>query len=153
MVTPPTPDPPGPTWDELEQRFNQLLKGINEFGVAMRDHVRTRGHIEEFQAAAELPGRLFQKWNLEILYLVGLQPGARFNALQKQLPGISSRTLSLKLKDLESLGYVTRNVVGDRPLRVEYDITEPGRILARLTLPLLFHLQREGVRLGPKDKA
>ena len=68
------------------------------------------------------------KWKLRII--IALTEGnKRFNDLQRAVTGISARVLSNELKDLELNGFITRNVYDDRPVVVEYELTEYSRTL------------------------
>jgi len=71
------------------------------------------------------------KWSIIIikeLYL-GKKP-YRFNELLKTLPPISSRTLSLKLKDLVKYEILKKKVVSFTPPAVEYSLTAKGKDLS-----------------------
>lgn len=50
----------------------------------------------------------------------------RFNELSRKL-GISTKSLSDALKNLESNGVVTRTVQATMPVTVEYSLTDKGR--------------------------
>jgi DNA-binding HxlR family transcriptional regulator len=52
----------------------------------------------------------------------------RFGALRRRLDGISQKVLTEKLRDLEQEGLIDRTVT-DRPLAVEYRLTDVGRTL------------------------
>ena len=66
------------------------------------------------------------KWKGSILW--HLQDGpVRFNDLARQLGGATRKMVSERLKELESQGLVTREVIRDRPIAVEYEITDFGR--------------------------
>lgn len=68
------------------------------------------------------------KWTA--LILRELYDGTRrFGELQKALPGISPRTLSLRLDQLECDGIIKKKVYPIVPLKVEYSITARGRSL------------------------
>lgn len=54
---------------------------------------------------------------------------ARFCELERSLGGISPRTLSLRLRDLEGYGIVERRTHAEVPPRVEYSLTDKGRAL------------------------
>lgn len=54
----------------------------------------------------------------------------RFNQLQRDLGGITHRTLSKTLKEMEADGLVSRRDHGEIPPRVDYALTEKGRSLA-----------------------
>ena len=54
----------------------------------------------------------------------------RYNQLQREIPGVSQRMLTLHLKELERDGLVRRMSYPETPPRVEYSITAAGRSLA-----------------------
>jgi len=81
---------------------------------------------------------LFQKWALEILYLLFLKNAIGFGEFKKVL-GVNSRTLSDKLKLLTHHGYIQRNVTSGPPVRVEYALTQKGKNTVLLALPLLYY--------------
>ncbi len=53
----------------------------------------------------------------------------RFNQLQRDLGGITHRTLSKQLREMEADGLVVRKDYGEIPPRVEYSLSERGRSL------------------------
>ncbi|MER8443393.1 helix-turn-helix transcriptional regulator [Mesorhizobium sp. M1066] len=53
----------------------------------------------------------------------------RFNALMRNIGGISHRMLTLTLRSLEANGLVSRTAYATIPPKVEYDLTELGRSL------------------------
>lgn len=65
------------------------------------------------------------KWKLSIIYLIQRKP-RRFNLLLSLLPGISTRILTKQLKELEEDGVVLRTIVREKPIAVEYSLTERG---------------------------
>ena len=68
------------------------------------------------------------KW--AVLVITTLSRGSiRYNALQRQLEGISQKMLTQTLRDLECNGLVARTVYPDTPPRVEYSLTTLGRTL------------------------
>lgn len=48
----------------------------------------------------------------------------RFNALQKNIPDISQKMLTMTLRTLEEDGFVKRQVYAEVPPRVEYSLTD-----------------------------
>lgn len=77
------------------------------------------------------------KWTMLILRDL-LEGTKRFGELQKSLSGISPRTLSLRLQQLEEDGIVTRKVFTDIPLKVEYSLTKKGLSLGQIISDMRF---------------
>jgi DNA-binding HxlR family transcriptional regulator len=72
---------------------------------------------------------LGQKWVPHIIY--ELTSGkARFNELAAAVGGCNSRTLRDRLKTLETLGIVHRELIATTPPWVEYELTPRGQELA-----------------------
>lgn len=67
----------------------------------------------------------------------------RFGALQ-QATGLPPRTLSLRLKELEAFGLISRTEYSEAPPRVEYALTSLGQALQ----PALKALAQWEARLG-----
>lgn len=71
------------------------------------------------------------KWT--ILILQQLCSGTkRFGELQRTLPGISPKTLSLRLQQLKKFGILSKKIYAEVPLRVEYSLTEKGYSLREI---------------------
>ncbi|MBX4188952.1 helix-turn-helix transcriptional regulator [Candidatus Saccharibacteria bacterium] len=73
---------------------------------------------------------------------------ARFSALQHTLPGISPRTLSQRLDEMENCGLITKKSFAEVPPRVEYTLTEKGRDL----LPILRSMAAWGDKYSSRPK-
>lgn len=62
-----------------------------------------------------------------VLVLVLLMDGTyRFSELAAIIPGVSDKMLSQTLKQLTSDGFIARTVSDEPPVRVSYELTEPG---------------------------
>src|ERR1700730_1946276 len=68
------------------------------------------------------------KWTMLLLHNI-FEGKKRFGELQKVLPGISPKTLSLRLRELERDGIISKKVFAEIPLHVEYSLTEKGKSL------------------------
>jgi DNA-binding HxlR family transcriptional regulator len=68
------------------------------------------------------------KWTILVIrdLLVGTK---RFSELRASLAGISPKTLTDRLRELEEEGLVSRVMHAEIPPRVEYSLTERGRTL------------------------
>ena len=58
-----------------------------------------------------------------------LAGASRFGEIQDAIPDLSNRMLSERLRELEGEGIVQRVVVPERPVRIEYRLTEKGLAL------------------------
>jgi DNA-binding HxlR family transcriptional regulator len=87
--------------------------------------------IPEFcpvEATARIVGG---RWKAAVLQQL-LQGTKRFSELKHAINGITQRTLSQQLRDLQSTGIVERTVYAYTPPRVVYAITPLGRSLGPL---------------------
>jgi DNA-binding HxlR family transcriptional regulator len=81
-------------------------------------------------AVRELLTKIGDKWTIFLVLSLDLLGGrARFSELERAIPGISQRMLSVTLKNLERDGMVTREVFPEVPPRVEYEMTDLGKSL------------------------
>ena len=78
-----------------------------------------------------------KKWTLCVLAKLGNEGTMRFNKLVQGLEGISAKTLTDVLKDLQHSGLVKRVAFPEIPPRVEYHLTREGRELTMLVAPLM----------------
>lgn len=65
------------------------------------------------------------KWTMNILHHL-FDGKKRFGELQKLLIGISTKTLSLRLRELGKEKIVSKKVFAEIPLHVEYSLTKKG---------------------------
>src|SRR5687767_13072272 len=77
------------------------------------------------QTAVDLLGR---RWTGLIIQALADGP-RRFGELAHHLEVISERMLSERLKELAAEGIVTRHVLPDTPVQVEYSLTDKGLAL------------------------
>jgi DNA-binding HxlR family transcriptional regulator len=79
----------------------------------------------KFHRAVELIGG---RWTGAIIQTL-LQGKTRYAVIKAAIPDITDRMLSERLRSLEAEDLVTRWVIADTPVRVEYELTEKGRSL------------------------
>lgn len=75
------------------------------------------------------------KWTILIIRDL-LQGTKRFGELRKSLNGISPKTLSERLKTLETKGIITRKIYPEVPPRVEYSLTKRGKSLGSIIMDM-----------------
>ena len=69
------------------------------------------------------------KYKMTILYTLMEFKVVRFNELQRYIGGISFKTLSCSLKELEQDGLIIRKEYPQIPPKVEYSLSERGKSL------------------------
>ncbi|MCY1069834.1 helix-turn-helix domain-containing protein [Nannocystis sp. RBIL2] len=81
-------------------------------------------------------------WTVNIVWRLSGEP-RRFSELRTDIPKISAKVLSARLRALESNGVISRTVVASSPPSVEYALTELGRAL----IPVIETIVDVGKRL------
>jgi DNA-binding HxlR family transcriptional regulator len=80
--------------------------------------------------------RIGDKWTM--LIVATLRDGPlRYTELQRDIPGISQRMLTLTLRQLQQDGLVTRTAYAEVPPRVEYTLTPLSRSLLEIVTLLI----------------
>jgi DNA-binding HxlR family transcriptional regulator len=71
-------------------------------------------------------------WTTYILWLIRSQGPQRFGQLKKQMPQISAKVLTDRLRMLEGENIINRHQTNTIPLKVTYSLTKRGKELDRL---------------------
>ena len=87
-------------------------------------------HTGDCRAVTSVLARVGDKWSVFVIMMLGDGP-KRFNELKRMIGGISQRMLTLTLRGLERDGLITRTVFPTIPPRVDYELTDLGRGLAK----------------------
>jgi DNA-binding HxlR family transcriptional regulator len=85
-----------------------------------------------YEHAVEIIGR---RWAGAVVRVM-LAGRSRFSEIRNAIPGITDRVLSHRLRDLEADGILVREIHDERPVRIEYRLTERGRALATVVLAI-----------------
>ena len=78
-----------------------------------------------------------KKWAILIISILGHHERLRFNDIMEILGGISPKSLTDTLKELQREGLIQREAFPEIPPRVEYSLTEDGRQLCEAIVPLV----------------
>ena len=81
--------------------------------------------------------RIGDKWSLLVIVTLSGARTMRFGALQRAIPDISQKMLSVTLRTLEEDGYITRTLYAEVPPRVEYALTARSETLRPILEELL----------------
>jgi DNA-binding HxlR family transcriptional regulator len=145
----PTPDEITPDETTSEEIWNEVYALIPKMREAVRnglkrDQEKYLHDVKRIQLEREGLNITLQflrkKWVIDIIYILSILKRPYFNQIRKSVPEINSRTLTVRLKEFEKQGILTRTVENSQPLRVYYELTELGQGIYELILPLLlFH--------------
>lgn len=91
------------------------------------------GGRQHLRRATEIIGK---KWHPIVISTLLAEDGRGFTDLRDTLDGISDKVLSDCLDDLQSVGLVSREVIDDKPVRVEYSLTAAGADLEPVIVDL-----------------
>ena len=118
--------------------------------VTLKDHLKNWG-LKGCPINNSL--KIFQqKFALNIIRNMMLLKQTKFNQFLGSIEGINTKTLSIRLKELEKYGLIERKVTQQRPLQVEYSLTKKGKALDPiLALMAEFSFQYEPEKIF-KDK-
>ena len=111
----------------LLQRNRNLITFVERFEI---HNIMDRTTIEDAVfpdcPIRNILARLCDKWSLLVIYTLDKagKETVRFKELQREIPDISQKMLTVTLRTLEDDGYVTRTVYPEVPPRVEYALTE-----------------------------
>lgn len=104
----------------------ELLTFVEQFKA---QHIMDRTMIEDALfpdcPIRNILARLCDKWSLLVIHTLNKadKDTVRFKELQREIPDISQKMLTVTLRTLEDDGYVTRTVYPEVPPRVEYALT------------------------------
>ena len=87
-------------------------------------------------------GMLRGAWAPNVIWFLSAAP-RRFGELRVDMPKISARVLSARLRELEDRGVVSRRVIASSPPSAEYELTELGHEL----VPAILAIVEVGKRL------
>ena len=75
------------------------------------------------------------KWTALLLHNL-FDGKKRFGQLQRLMKGVSPKTLSLRLHELEKEGIIHKRVFAEIPPHVEYELTEKGKSLEQVFIKM-----------------
>ena len=70
-----------------------------------------------------------KRFTIHILRDMMMRDKTRFNQFLDSVEDANPKTLSIRLKELEQTGLISRKVYDETPIRVEYNLTEKGKQL------------------------
>jgi DNA-binding HxlR family transcriptional regulator len=99
-------------------------------GITLTDHLDRWGmKVCPIDRSLKIMG---QRYALHIMRNMILLKQKRFNQFLNSIEGINTKTLSIRLQQLEEYGLVKRKVIPGRPAHTEYYPTEKGMAVQRI---------------------
>jgi DNA-binding HxlR family transcriptional regulator len=103
-------------------------------------HLVDDAACRRFLSSVELVGK---RWSSGVLLAIA-RGATRFSEITAVVPGLSDRLLAQRLKELEAVGLLEREVIASTPVQVRYSLTEAGADLLESLQPLAAWGQRWG---------
>ncbi|WP_458207665.1 winged helix-turn-helix transcriptional regulator [Haladaptatus sp. NG-SE-30] len=91
---------------------------------------------EEWCPITSTTSLIGKKWHPVIVHRLLVHGPSGFNELKTEVDGISSKVLSDSLEDLENKQFVLREIVSEKPIRVQYSLTEYGESLEPVVMAM-----------------
>jgi DNA-binding HxlR family transcriptional regulator len=85
-------------------------------------------------------------WTPNLIWMLSGGP-RRFGELKRDIPRISPKMLSARLREMEKKGVVTRSVLATSPPSVEYALTDVGHEL----IPVINTIVKVGTKLRDSE--
>lgn len=95
--------------------------------IIMSDEIHPPMLSEQIERAYQI---LEKKWVTLIIHTLMSEP-KRFSEIHSLIPDLSKRMLNERIKKLEEVGIINRNVLTEYPIRIEYSLTRKGTELGR----------------------
>ena len=87
-----------------------------------------------------------QKYALHIVRNMLLLKQNKFGQFLGSIEGINTKTLSIRLHELEDFGVIERTIINSRPVQTKYSLTDKGMALE----PILAQIAAFSTRYEPK---
>ncbi|MHA1147446.1 MAG: winged helix-turn-helix transcriptional regulator [Promethearchaeota archaeon] len=129
-------------------KFQELIELIPRIQEAAFKGLERDLNVYEFSySQLEVKVKLFKqmfeiiqrKWTIEICFTLLIYTEYSFNDLKRALKGISTRTLTDRLRLLEQRKIIIREVKNQSPLRVNYKLSNFGKEEVILFVPVLLN--------------
>ena len=108
--------------------------------LRVRNMIELQQHLENFGMMAcpvDNSLKIFgQKYALHIVRNMLVLKQNRFGQFLRSIEGINTKTLSIRLRELEDFGIIKRTILPTRPVQTEYSLSDKGMALE----PILTHI-------------
>lgn len=124
--------------EEMAELTERYIEKLNE---TISRYPEINYSLDEIQKEITEINQIFRylskKWSFEIIALLYMRV-LKFNDLKDLLGGISSRTLTDRLRMLETAGILVRSIVNEAPVKIQYSLSEKGKQIAISCYPFIY---------------
>ena len=92
-------------------------------------------------------GVISGRWKVMIIHQL-LEGTKRFNQLHRELSGITHRTLTKQLREMEANGLIVRRDYAEIPPRVEYSLSPLGMTLKDILMAMHVWAEKHGHKVA-----
>lgn len=126
---------------DLKNMFNEFGNSCSKFSLTVYSKVGLESidSTKFFEANMKITRTIFKKWSIELLIILYTFKEVRFRQFLKFLPQISSKILSERLKELEAVHLIKRNIGESRPPTVKYSLTQEGTLIVQMGEPIFLY--------------
>jgi len=140
-------------WEEVNELIPKMREAVKkglkkDFEEFEHDDVHIQNELKFLKDPLIF---LQKKWVMDLIYILRIKGKPYFNDIRRALPEINSRTLTTRLKDFEESHIVTRTVTDAQPIRVSYELTDLGKGVYELLIPLLIFFASEKYKIDEKE--
>jgi DNA-binding HxlR family transcriptional regulator len=123
--------------DAQEVGTSVIPSGVDAREIVRLSQVACRALSEDQDGLKrDILGHSGNRWSLGVVHALGVTSPLRHAALRRRLHGVTQRMFTHTLRQLERDGLISRHDFGEKPLRVEYALTELGMGLLVQMIPL-----------------
>lgn len=108
----------------MQSSLHYILNAISQIFMTMK---KMKPENETCPAQSLLK-MLTGKWKPEIFRLAMDNP-VRFSNLLRNIKGSNRQSLSVALRELEEVGLLEKVIINEKPLHIEYNLTDDGKNL------------------------
>ncbi|MFX1280515.1 MAG: winged helix-turn-helix transcriptional regulator [Promethearchaeota archaeon] len=132
-------------WKEMDEQIPLMREAVRkdlkkDFETFDHDDAHIQRELLFLNDALKF---LQKKWTMDLIYIIRIKERPFFNDIRRALPNINSRTLTTRLKEFEENDIVIRTVSNTQPIRVSYELTDLGKGVYELLIPLLIFFARQ----------
>lgn len=129
-------------WSEMIVRIPDMQDAVKRclkvHMLSLERETRRHDELDELKAVMAM---FQQKYTFDIIFILNGMGPLYFNDLRSHLDDVNPTSLSKRLKELETWGFVLRTVQQGQPVRVSYEITMKGQRTFGLLLPMLVYVK------------